>query len=418
MGSEKYITLSQLLTNIRQSLAEVFPLGVWISAEIGSMNVNRYSGHCYMELIEKSSTNSTATPQARVQAAVWRSKWGVLSSYFESATGMPLAAGMKVLLKVGVNFHEAYGLSLVVSDIDPNYTLGEQAALREQTIRRLTEDGVMELNKGEVLPTVVQRLAVVSSATAAGYQDFMNHLAESPWKFSVTLHEAIMQGAGAGESIIAALDGVVERREDYDAVILIRGGGSQTDLECFNGYELCFHLAQLPLPLITGIGHDRDVSVADLVAHTSLKTPTAVADFLVERASGFAAETEYTYEAICKAANSLISTHKQRLDLGGAKIGSGVQSLLHRLDVKLENGRGRLVAATTRLLDAERSKLERMEAEVEGNNPARILALGFAVVRSGGRTLTTIEDVDKGSRVEITLADGVVDALVERVEKQ
>ena len=415
MSSEKYITLSQLLAGIRQTLAQAFPLGVWISAEVGALNVNRYSGHCYLELIEKGE--SSTTPQARVQAAVWRSKWGALSSYFESSTGMPLAAGMKVLLKVSVNFHEAYGLSLVVSDIDPAHTLGEQAALRQQTIAQLTDDGVMELNKSLPLPTVVQRVAVISSATAAGLQDFRNHIEASPWCFDLTLFEATMQGATAEGAIIEALEQIADRQDDFDAVVVIRGGGSQTDLECFNAYELCSNLAQFPLPIITGIGHDRDTSVADLVAHTALKTPTAVADFLVERVAGFMGEAEYTYEAVCKSAEMLLTTHNQRLDRNGAHIQSGTSALLRRLEVRLEGAALRLQSGAARVVESERSRLGRIEAQVEGNNPSRILSLGFAIVRSAGKVLTDTDHLEVGQNVEITLADGTASATITEVKK-
>lgn len=418
MSNEKYITLSQLLTNIRQTLAQAFPLGVWISAEIGSLNVNRYSGHCYMELIEKSSEGgSSSTPQARVQAAVWRSRWGLLSAHFASATGMPLAEGMKVLLKVSVNFHEAYGLSLVVNDIDPTYTLGERAAQRQQTIEQLRADGVFDLNKALELPTIVQRIAIVSSATAAGLQDFMRHIEASPWQFYPTLYEATMQGSTAEESIIAALGRIAEADEEYDAVVVIRGGGSQSDLECFNSYAICANLAQFPLPIITGIGHDRDESVADLVAHTALKTPTAVADFLVERIGGFMGEAEYTYEAIVTTTNALLTGHTQRLERNAALISSGTQALLRRIDVRLEGATQRLSAATTRLIDAHQSRLERIEAQVEGNNPRRILALGFAVVRSGGKALTNTEGIVVGDSIDITMADGTATAQVTNISK-
>lgn len=415
MSSEKYITLSQLLAGVRQTLAQAFPLGVWISAEVGGLNVNRYSGHCYMELIEKG--DNATTPQARVQAAVWRSKWSALAAYFESATGMPLAAGMKVLLKVSVNFHEAYGLSLVVSDIDPAYTLGEQAAQRQRTIAQLTDDGVMELNKSLPLPTVVQRVAIISSATAAGLQDFRNHIEASPWRFEVELFDAIMQGHTAEESIIGALERIAEREDDFDAVVVIRGGGSQTDLECFNAYGLCSHLAQLPLPIITGIGHDRDTSVADLVAHTALKTPTAVADFLVERAGGFMGEAEYTYEAVCKGAEALLNAHAQRLDRNGAHIQSSASALLRRLEVRLEGAALRVQSGAARIVESERSRLGRIEAQVEGNNPRRILSLGFAIVRAGGKALTSADTLAVGQTIDITLADGSATAQVTQIDK-
>lgn len=410
MLHEKHITLSELLADVRRTLAERFPLGVWICAEVGEIKENRYSGHCYMELIEKGDNDGT--PKAKASAAVWRSRWGMLSAHFQAATGEPLSAGMKVLLKVSVTFHESYGLSLVVNDIDPAYTIGEQEQRRRQTIEQLTAEGVIDLNKTLDFPTVIQRIAVISSATAAGYQDFMNHLAASPYRIEATLFEAIVQGAAAEQSIIDALGRVADREEEFDAVAILRGGGSQSDLGCFNAYPLSAHIAQFPLPVLTGIGHDKDTSVADLVAHTALKTPTAVADFLVERITGYHSEIEYAYERILTASSALLESHRTRLERNNALVCTLAEGLLRRMEVKLERASVELHHSVARLIEAHKARLERAEVKVEASSPQRILAMGFSVVRQGGRALTSADNIEVGNIVEIVFADGKATATI------
>ena len=410
MTNEKHITLSELLADVRRTLAERFPLGVWICAEVGEIKENRYSGHCYMELIEKGDNDGT--PKAKASAAVWRSRWGMLSSLFRAATGSPLSAGMKVLLKVSVTFHESYGLSLVVSDIDPTYTIGEQEQRRRQTIEQLTSEGVFDLNKTLPMPTVIQRIAVISSATAAGYQDFMNHLGASSYRIETTLFEAIVQGTAAEQSLIAALGRVAEREDEFDAIAILRGGGSQSDLGCFNAYPLCAHIAQVPLPILTGIGHDKDTSVADLVAHTALKTPTAVADFLVEQISGYHSEVEYAYERILNASTTILESHRTRMERNGALVRTLADGLLRRMEVKLERAEVELHHGVARLLEAHKARLERAAVKVEASSPQRILAMGFSMIQHNGRTLTTANSISIGDQVEIILADGRAQATI------
>ncbi len=276
MAETQHITLRELQRRVKAALEGQFALPVWVSAEISEIKVN-YSGHCYLELVEKGGDNGVPTAQAR--AVVWRSHYPRISGYFEAETGQPLAAGIKILAKVLVSYHELYGFSLQITDIDPSYTLGDMERQRQQTIAQLQQDGVWEMNREVPMPAVVQRIAIVSSVNAAGYQDFCKELDKSPYRFRLTLFDAFMQGEAAEESIVEALCAVADRAEDFDAVVLIRGGGSRSDLNCFNAYRLCAHVAQFPLPILTGIGHDKDTSVADMVAHTALKTPTAVAGY-------------------------------------------------------------------------------------------------------------------------------------------
>lgn len=432
MPTERHIPLSELLSNVKRTLAERFPFGVWISAEIGELKENRYSGHCYLELIEKGEVEGT--PKAKASAAIWRSKWGAIKSLFRMATGCDLAAGMSVLLKVSVTFHEAYGFSLVVSDIDPTYTLGENERRKREVIDALTREGVINLNRQLPRPLIFERVAVISSATAAGLQDFHNHLAESPYRISYTLFEAIVQGTAAEESIITALGEIAQREEEFDAVAIIRGGGSQSDMSCFNSYALCSHIAQFPLPILTGIGHDKDLSVADLVAAESLKTPTALADYLVGRAEGFYLEVEGLYTRIGQMAGATLSNNTaqlalqsarlqsstqqlladsaSRLALYGAKLQSGTQRLLGGALLQVERTEMRLRHSIERTLSNAQSRLSNIEAQVEAASPKRILALGFAMVHSGGKAITDVAHLAEGDIVEIRLANGTAHATV------
>ena len=282
MQSPAHITLVELQRLVKERLHEQFPLPLWVSAEIAELKVN-YSGHCYLELVEKGGDNGV--PLAQSRAVIWRSAYPRVAAYFEAETGRKLAPGIRILVRATVTYHELYGFSLQITDIDPTYTLGDMERQRQQTIARLQREGVWEMNRETALPPVVQRIAVVSSAHAAGYQDFCKELAKSPYAFRTELFDAFMQGDAAEESIIAALCAVAERIGEFDAVVLIRGGGSASDLNCFNAYRLCAYIAQFPLSVLTGIGHDKDTSVADMVAHTALKTPTAVAGWLVDRSA-------------------------------------------------------------------------------------------------------------------------------------
>ena len=385
MQTHSHITLSQLQRLVKETLHERFALPVWVSAEISEIKVN-YSGHCYLELVEKGGDNGV--PLAQSRAVIWRTAYPRIAGYFEAETGQRLAAGIKILAKVAVNYHELYGFSLQITDIDPTYTLGDMERQRQITIAQLQQEGVWDMNREAPMPVVVQRVAVVSSANAAGYQDFRKELAKSPYRFDVTLFDAFMQGAAAEESIVEALCGVAARPEDFDAVVLIRGGGSASDLNCFNAYRLCAHVAQFPLPILTGIGHDKDTSVADLVAHTALKTPTAVAAWLVERmaqADGY-------------------------LAWAGLQLGNAALAITHSAAVGLERLGAALAQQSQRLL--QEGRLAAASELLLSYSVERVLRRGFAVVRRGGEALRSAEGLSPGDRLDITLADGEVQAAV------
>lgn len=279
-------TLLELNNSIRNALQDAFPETIWVVAEISEMKENR-TGHCYLELIEKDDLSDEI--KARARANIWSYSWRMIKPYFETTTGQTFTQGIKVLVLASVEFHPAYGLSLNIKDIDPTYTIGDLVRRRREIVRQLVEAGVMQMNKEIDLPLVPQRIAVISSATAAGYQDFVTHLENNPhgFYFYHKLFEAFMQGSEAVPGILNALNLVFELEEQFDAVVIIRGGGATADLSCFDNFDLAYTVAQFPLPVITGIGHEKDDTIIDLVAHTRLKTPTAVAEFFVSGALRF-----------------------------------------------------------------------------------------------------------------------------------
>lgn len=405
MSSRKTITLSQLQRQVKQTLTEQFALPVWVSAEISELKVN-YAGHCYLELIEKGEED--AVPKAQARATIWRNRYPHVSSYFEAETGQPLTAGIRILAQVLVSYHELYGFSLQINDIDPAFTLGEMERQKNATIRRLQEEGVWEMNRQVELPAVVQRLAVVSSAKAAGFQDFINELKKSRYAFQTTLFEAVMQGLSAEESIIDALGRVADRMEQFDAVVIVRGGGSQSDLSCFNAYRLSTHVAQFPLPVLTGIGHDKDQSVVDMVAASPHKTPTAVAAWLVERMANLEGWLE-------GAATQLHETTLRHLREAALSL-ERMSSELHRTtketllteQLKLNHHALQLPDRVGDFLARQRMRLEQAEKLTESRSPRHILQLGFAIVRSEGRVLKTTLEVAEARSIEIELNDGTI----------
>lgn len=420
VSADKHITLSQLQQRIKSVIEQGLPLPLWVVAEIAECKVN-YSGHCYLELIEKAeTTDSRATssvPRAQARAVIWRSQYAMLSAYFESQTGSRLAAGMKILAKVTVSYHELYGLSLQITDLDPSYTLGEVERQKQLTISRLQADGVWDCNREVELPTLVQRLAVVSSASAAGYRDFCQELQRSPYAFHHTLFEAVMQGAAAEESICAALSAIAEREEEFDAVIIIRGGGSTSDLSCFNSYRICSYVAQFPLPVITGIGHDKDVSVVDMVAHSPLKTPTAVAAWLNERMATLEGKIEEAAQLLTDAARTKTSAEQLRIERWAGYLRELSQQLCERHRSRMMLLHEQLRSAVERVIERESSRLQLATEVVEAHNPKSILRRGFAIVRIKGQATPSTESVSSGDMIDIELTDGNLQAEVKRVIK-
>ena len=409
MAESQPMTLRELQRRVKSALEGQFALPVWVSAEISEIKVN-YSGHCYLELVEKGGDNGVPTAQAR--AVMWRSHYPRISGYFEAETGQRLAAGIRILAKVLVSYHELYGFSLQITDIDPSYTLGDMERQRQQTIAQLQQEGVWDMNREAPMPAVVQRIAVVSSVHAAGYQDFCQELEKSPYRFEVSLFDAFMQGEAAEESIVAAMCAVAERTEDFDAVVLIRGGGSRSDLNCFNAYRLCAHVAQFPLPVVTGIGHDKDTSVADMVAHTALKTPTAVAGWLVERMAEADGWLDYAALQLHDATAAAMHASEVRLERLSGEVRRLSGELLTRQSLRLEHLGTLLPEAARDFLARQTLRLENAAELIAGRSPERILRLGFAVLRAGGKAVTSAAGVTAGEDVEIEVSDGRISATV------
>lgn len=428
----KHLTLSQLQERIKSVIACEFSTPVWISAEISEIKVNDRSGHCYLQLVEKGGRNSV--PRAQASAVIWAGQYGIISSYFRGATGRDLAVGLNVLLSVTVIYHELYGLSLRIVDIDPLYTLGDLEQQRLQAIAQLREDGVFDLNRELPLPVVIQRIAIVSSPQAAGYQDFINELKASPYRFDTELFGAFMQGHGAEQSIIDALDKVAARADEFDAVVIIRGGGSQSDLSFLNSYMLSFHIAQFPLPILSGLGHDKDQSVVDMVAAISLKTPTAVAAFLADRAAEFDARLEAAVDEIRNNVQRIMSRSEHDVQMLGRLLQERIRSASIRSDMRLRTlgdnisatARRIYAAATTRLdhnadslaersmraVAAGRTLLEQAERLVAAADPHTILSRGYAIIRTGSRAVTDANAAPAGTILDITLHKGKLTAKV------
>lgn len=328
------LSLSQLNHKIRSIFYSGFPDPVWVIAEINEFRINS-SGHCYMELIEKDTESDHIL--ARIKASIWSATFRVLKPYFETSTGCRLEAGLKVLILAQPQFHEVYGVSLIVSDIDPGFTLGDLARKKREILLRLKDSGVIDMNRMLSLPLVPQRIAVISSKTAAGFEDFTETLKNNlySYRFNVRLIPALMQGENAAGSIIEALDQIYEREEDFDLVVIIRGGGATTDLECFNSYDLAYHITQFPLPVVCGIGHERDETIADIVAHTSLKTPTAVAGWLIDQVVEFEAGLDELQSGITDLAGDIINGEKQRIQEYSVNITHVLEKRLNAENVKL-----------------------------------------------------------------------------------
>jgi exodeoxyribonuclease VII large subunit len=344
---EGQLTLSELNSLVKKAMQSAFPEQLWVIAEIAEMKVNR-SGHCYLELVDKDPDSEDIT--ARARATIWSWQYRFIQPYFETITGQSFSAGLKVLLSVTVEFHEAYGYSLNIKDIDPNYTLGDLVRKRMEIIRRLTEEGVIDMNKEIPVPDIPSRIAVISSPTAAGYEDFINQLLNNPagYKFYTKLFPATMQGNDAPASVMAALDVIYEWEDRFDVVVIIRGGGSQLDLSCFDDYQLALHISQFSLPILTGIGHEKDDTIADMVANTRLKTPTAVAGFLIARFDEAASE-------IADLESNFMELITSKIEEENSRIESAVRILKPLVNARLER--------IKRLLDQYNIELRSMVRE-------------------------------------------------------
>ncbi|MCX6228591.1 MAG: exodeoxyribonuclease VII large subunit [Bacteroidia bacterium] len=354
------LKLSELNGRVKQAVALSFTAPLWVVAEISELKINR-NGHCYLVLIEKEEQGDGIVAQAK--ATIWSYTFRMLQPYFESTTGQPLTEGIKVLVSVSVEFHELYGYSLNIRDIDPTYTLGDMARRRKEIITRLQADGVFEMNKELELPLVPQKIAIVSSETAAGYQDFMDHLTnnDGKYKFYTKLFPAIMQGNQAESSIIEALEQIYGHEDFFDVVVIIRGGGSQADLSCFDNYNLAYFITQLPIPVLTGIGHEKDDSIVDMVAHTRLKTPTAVAEFLVNTLAKFDTTIDELNWHFAQKVDEILLEARSKIEFYTRAIAPILQEKITKTNTKLDQTIYKVDHLIRLFIQSKNYQLERTE---------------------------------------------------------
>ncbi len=401
-------SLYELNGIIKSALSQVFPDAYWVAAEIAECKCNQ-RGHCYLDLVEKKDDRTIA----QVKATIWAYEYRKLSHKFQSATGESLKPGMKIMLLAAVTFHEVYGLSLNVKDIDPAYTMGEMARKKKEVIERLRKEGIMDLNKGLPLPLVPQKIAVISSPTAAGYGDFFDQLDSNPYgyKFVHVLFPALMQGHEAEGSIISALDKIRQSRHHFDVAVIIRGGGSVVDLNCFDSYPLASRIAQFPLPVVTGIGHEKDDSVVDMVAHTKLKTPTAVAEFLISGLRSFEESIADIRNRICVYTERLLKDGQYRLNTITQKL-AFIPARIAALSNKLLIVRKDIKSSVRELIRKHDNRLGSMEQAVRLLDPVRVLRRGYSITRHNGRIIKDASLVKKGAVLDTMLYNGTITSVV------
>ncbi|HDS07582.1 MAG TPA: exodeoxyribonuclease VII large subunit [Bacteroides sp.] len=414
---EASLSLSRLHQLIADVVKREFPDRFWVVAEILELHVNR-SGHCYLELIEKSEKDDAIL--ARARATIWASRFSMLRPFFESATGTSLKSGIKLLFKASVEFHTLYGYSLNITDIDPSYTVGDLARKKQEVIRRLREQGVIEMNRELPFPAVPQRIAVISSETAAGYGDFMETIENNShrFRFETVLFPALMQGEEAAGSMIAALEAIFEQVTAFDCVAIIRGGGSKADLECYNEYELAYFITQFPLPVITGIGHERDETVADLVANRGLKTPTAVAEFLVDQMLAFEFLLSSLHERMTGSVKRIVQLQAARLERYGRDLQHLSHGFIHRRQEHLEQSRQLLRRLCGTFITRRKDHLAMLEKQAALVDPANIMKRGYSMTLREGKLLKSVRGVKAGDRIETWLSDGRIISNTEKIKKK
>ena len=426
---DKRYSLLELNRMVRESIECEMPEEYWVEAELSECRETR--GHCYMELIQKDELS--ATPVAKAQAKCWANKWLTIRPYFERITGQQLHAGMKVLLQVYPQFHEAYGFSWIVNDIDPTYTIGDMARKRQEIIKKLKDEGVFDLQKELHLPMFCQRIAVISSQTAAGYGDFCNQLADNPYgfKFETQLFPATMQGEGVEQSIISALEriyndqcsmvrsalplGSAKNVQCYDAVVIIRGGGATSDMSGFDTLALAENVANFPIPIITGIGHERDESILDMVSHTRVKTPTAAAAFLIEHLKEVLDVIDNSQDRITRYAQQKLTTLNSQLAIVSESIPRLFSLVKTRQESKLDIFEQRMRTSIDRRLTSESHKLELISEKLKALDPTLLLARGYSITMHNGHAVKDASTLPPGTEIETRLAKGTVRSIVKSV---
>ena len=456
------LTLTELQLIIRDSLYMALPDMYWVTAEIYEINEN-YAGHCYLELIEKQPGEKNIRSKAR--AVIWSSRYRFLKSFFENTTGQQLRTGLKVLVKVKIEYHEIYGLSLIINDIDPVFTVGDMALKRQAIINQLQEEGVFSMNRELDFPLFPQRIAVISSRKAAGYSDFMNHLTKNNnnYVFYTALFESVMQGQETEKSILNALNRIADKISYFDLVVIIRGGGSQTDLSWFDNYKIAYHITQFPLPVITGIGHEKDLSVTDMVAHLSLKTPTAVADYLIDCVTEIEARLSEISSDIKTLSLAILEKNKNRVESAGMRLLPMSRLLISEIKeelsvmimnlmkkgnnyiykelMKQSNLQSRLKMTAksfiiNRMPDTERmthnlniltnynlnnkkEKLETLENTLHILNPENVLSRGYTITSANRKILKKGIDLKENDLIDTLFTDGSIKSRIsQKLEKR
>lgn len=430
--TEKRYTLLELNSLVGAAIERLLPDEYWVEAEIAELREAR--GHCYMELVQKEANQNTFV--AKASAKCWRNTWMIVDPYFYKVTGQRLHSGMKVLLKVYPQFHEAYGFSWIVSDINPEYTIGDLARRRAEIIKQLKEMGVFDLNKTLPMPMFTQRIAVISSATAAGYGDFCNQLAMNDYgfQFITRLFPAIMQGEQVEQSIIAALDKIAQEEDDFDCVVIIRGGGATTDMTGFDTLALAENVANFPLPIITGIGHDRDECILDMVSHTRVKTPTAAAAFLIERLKVVSDNIDNYTDRIVRTVSARMETErlrlerttnripllvKQRLDAENYRLSrttSKLPSLFSvrktREEAKIDASLMRLSQGINRTMTEQRHKIDMLIQRTNALDPTMLLKRGYSITLYNGKALHDGTKLKQGDTIETRLEKSTIKSTI------
>ena len=408
---EQALSLYELNGLVKRTIRDRMSETYWVQAELSDVRSN-YSGHCYLEFIQKDASGNNLIAKAR--GTIWSNIYKMLKPYFEQETGQAFASGIKVLVRVSVDFHELYGYSLTVLDIDPTYTVGDMERKRREILRQLEEEGVIDLNKELEMPVLPQRIAVISSATAAGYGDFCNQLSNNPrgYGFYTELFPAIMQGERVEESIIAALDAIYARLEAFDVVVIIRGGGATSDLSGFDTYELAANCVQFPLPIITGIGHERDDTVIDLIAHTRVKTPTAAAAFLVACMDQVADRLDNLSFRLQQGVRNRLLWEHRRIEGLKQRIPSAVYKRISDGKYGLLAANRDLQMATRQFLSMKKHRLELLQQRLNDALPEKQLARGYSITLKNGKAVKDASALKEGDTLVTLLHQGKVESVI------
>lgn len=417
-NNNQHLSLRELNLRVKAAIQGTMAGTYWLRAETSDVRVNHSSGHCYLEFVEKNPQTGQIVAKAR--ASIWAKTYALLKPYFEQETGQAFASGLTVLVEVTVEFHELYGFSLVVYDIDPSYTVGDIARKRLAIVRQLQEEGIFELNKELSLPVLPHRVAIVTSPTAAGYEDFINQLEHNAagYPFYVKLFPALMQGDKTEESVIAALDRIYSRKDSFDLVVIIRGGGSASDLSCFDSYLLAANCAQFPLPVITGIGHERDETVLDMVAHTRMKTPTAVAEFLISRMDLAAAGLETLRMSVTAGANKLLNGQKTMIQMVVSRLPVMTLQKTEKARAQVRSAEMKIQHLALGVLAENKRFLQLKEQFVRMASPEYILRRGYTLTLKDGKIIKSASSFGRGDTLTTRFADGEVTGVVTATTKK